>query len=453
MPESFKNDERHQSRESLSHATLLDASEPGFLRGDPITGDRYYCSEFAKQEQEQMWARIWHIGGREADLRAPGDWIVHNFLRESVIIARQTDGAIRAFYNSCRHRGNRLLWAEAGAGDFKCTYHGWTYGVDGVLKQAQDPEDFAGGSPCGRVSLVGLNCDSWGGFVWYTMHPDAPPLMEFLDPIPLLMKNRDLEDSVRVVHRTFNVDANWKFASDNFNESYHLPTVHPELATTTDEDYKNTKFEAYSSGHNRMIEQAQPSLRAPNPNEVEAPWDAILKEWELDPSTFAGRSRESRIPLQQQRRKLGPQRGFAHYEKLTDDELTDYFHHTLFPNVTLTGTAEGVHFFRTEPHPTDPEKCTFDYWFLAPLVKDMNSIDTICGQRPMQEAQHEFISYGAGADIPDMQGSFLLQDLGIAVGQQLGFHSRGYSDAILSGQESRVRRFHEVLNDYISTRR
>ena len=71
----------------------------------------------------------------------------------------------------------------------------------------------------------------------------------------------------------------------------------------------------------------------------------------------------------------------------------------------------------------------------------------------MQEALHEFISYGAGADIADMQGSFLLQDLGIAVGQQLGFHSRGYSDAILSGQESRVRRFHEVLNDYISTRR
>lgn len=453
MAESLETNVAKQHQKVVSRATLLDASKPNFLRGDPITGDRYYCPEFAKKEWDCMWTRIWHIGGRIADLPQPGDWVVHNFLRESVIIARQANGSIRAFYNSCKHRGNRLLWSDEGAGDFTCTYHGWVYGADGVLKHAQDPEDFEGGDPCGRVSLVDVRCDIWGGFVWYTMDPNAPSLEEFLDPIPALMKNRELEQSVRVVRRTFDVDANWKFASDNFNESYHLPTVHPELATTTDEDYKNTIFEAYSSGHNRMIEQAQPSMRAPNPNEVEAPWDAILKEWELDPAEFAGRSRESRIPLQEQRRKLGPLRGFAHYEKYSDDELTDYFHHTLFPNVTMTGTAEGVHLFRTEPHPTDPEKCTFDYWFLAPQVKGMDVIETICGSRPMREAAQEFIPYGAGAEIKDMQGSFLTQDLGIAVGQQLGFHSRGYTDAILSGQESRVRRFHEVINDYLAGRR
>ena len=448
------NDDRsNEPSDGLEEAKLLDASGPSFLRGDPITGDRYYSTDFAKQEEDKMWARVWHVGGRASDLNAPGDWTVHNFLRESVIISRQADGTVRAFYNSCQHRGNRLLWAEEGSGDFRCTYHGWTYGFDGVLKEAQDPEDFVGGNPCGRVSLIDLRCDIWGGFIWYTMDPEAPSLLEFLDPIPRLMKNRNLKNSVRVVRRTFNVDANWKFASDNFNESYHLPTVHPELTTTTDEDYENTIFEAYSTGHNRMIEQGQPSLRAPNPNEVEAPWDEILKEWDLDPSTFAGRSRESRIPLQHQRRKLGPKRGFAHYEKFTMDELTDYFHHTLFPNITLTATAEGVHFFRTEPHPKDPEKCTFDYWFLAPPVENMKSIATICGQRPMHEAQHEFITYGAGTEIPDMKGSFLIQDLGIAVGQQLGFHSRGYNDAILSGQESRVRRFHEVLNDYLADRR
>ena len=54
MQKNFKNVERHQSRDNLSHATLLDASEPTFLRGDPITGDRYYCPEFAKQEEKQM---------------------------------------------------------------------------------------------------------------------------------------------------------------------------------------------------------------------------------------------------------------------------------------------------------------------------------------------------------------------------------------------------------------
>ena len=116
----------------------------------------------------------------------------------------------------------------------------------------QDPDDFDGGSPCGRVSLVEVPCDTWGGFVWYTMDPDAPSLAEFLDPIPELFANRDLGAAIRVLRRTFAVDANWKFASDNFNESYHLPTVHPELGTTTDEDYRNTIFEAYSTGHNRI---------------------------------------------------------------------------------------------------------------------------------------------------------------------------------------------------------
>ena len=245
-----------------------------------------------------MWTRVWHIAGRENEIPEAGDWLVHNFLRESVIVVRQADQTIRAFYNSCRHRGNRLLWADSGEGDITCSYHGWVYGTDGVLKQAQDPEDFEGGDPCGRVELVSLRCDTWGGFVWYTMDASAPSLAEYLDPIPQLMQNRGLDEAVRVVRRTFNVHANWKFASDNFNESYHLPTVHPELATTTDEDYRNTVFEAYSTGHNRMIEQAQPSMRAPNPNEVEAPWDQILSAWDLDPVEFAGRARDARVPLQ-----------------------------------------------------------------------------------------------------------------------------------------------------------
>ena len=438
---------------SVLRAQPIDSSDPKFLRGDPITGERYYSADFARREWDHMWTRIWHIAGRVSDVAEAGDWITHNIGRESVVVARQPDDAIRAFYNSCQHRGNRLVWAQQGHGNFTCTYHGWVYGSNGVVQHVQDPEDFSDGNPCGNVSLVELKCDTWGGFIWYCMDPDSKPLAEYLDPIPALTQSRDLHDMVRVVWRTFEVDANWKFASDNFNESYHLPTVHPQLATTTDEDYKNTIFESYSSGHNRMIEQGQPSMRAPNPNEVEEPWDQILRQWELDPAEFAGRAREGRLALQQKRRELGPRRGFKHYAKYADDELTDYFHHTLFPNVTITATAEGTHLFRTEPDPKDPEKCTFDYWFLTPRVEGQSEVVTICGPRPLEEASHERIVYGSGTAIDDMMDSFLIQDLSVAVGQQKGFHSRGYRDAILSGQESRVRRFHEVLNDYLEERR
>ncbi len=423
------------------------------LRGDRITGDRYYSPEFARQEWDHMWTRVWHVAGRLSDIPETGDYVVHDFKRESVVVFRQADGSLRAFYNSCKHRGNRLAWNTLGGGELVCSYHGWRWGIDGTLEQVQDPDDFAGGDPCGKLHLSEVAVDTWGGFIWYNMDPNPRPLLDFLDPIPFLFRNRDLENMVRVVWRTFDVDANWKFSSDNFNESYHLPTVHPELATTTDEDYKNTVFEMYPNGHNRMIEQGQPSMRAPHPNEVEQPWDAMLAQWDLDPADFAGRSRDGRLALQEQRRKLGPQKGYHHYAKWSDDELTDYFHHTLFPNVTMTGTADGVHFFRTEPHPTDPEKCTFDYWALVPKIEGTDEVATILGMRPLREADYEFVPYGSGRPIPDMLGSFLIQDLGVAVGQQNGFHSRGYTDAFLSGQESRVRRFHEVLNDYIAGRR
>ena len=107
-----------------SGAEKLDAGNPEFLRGDPITGDRYYSPEFARLEWEHMWTKVWHIAGRETELPEAGDWIVHNFLRESVIAVRQTDGKVRAFYNTCQHRGNRLVWASEGHGNFTCSYHG-----------------------------------------------------------------------------------------------------------------------------------------------------------------------------------------------------------------------------------------------------------------------------------------------------------------------------------------
>lgn len=424
------------------------------LRGDRITGDRYYSPEFMEREWAHMWKRVWHIGGRLSELPEPGDFIVHNFRRESVILIRQKDGSVRAFFNTCRHRGNRLVTVQSGGvtETLSCAYHGWKWGIDGWLVDAQDRDDFPQGDPCGRLQLKEVPCDTWGGFVWYSMDRDACPLARYLDPIPQLLAGRRLDEWVRVVWRTLKVNTNWKFASDNFNESYHLPTVHRQLQSLVDEDYRNTIFEMYPSGHNRMIQQGKPSMRAARANEVDATWAAMLREWGLDPDDFAGRAREGRVALQRQKRRLGPARGYRYFETLTDGELTDLLHHTLFPNVTLTATCDGLHVFRTEPHVTDPGCCTFDYWYLVPRIEGRLEAPTIYGMRPLVEAEHETTQY---ADYKAALGfgDFLTQDLDIAESQQLGLQSAGYDDAYLSGQETRVRRFHEVLNDYLEGRR
>jgi phenylpropionate dioxygenase-like ring-hydroxylating dioxygenase large terminal subunit len=423
-------------------------------RGDCITGDRYWSKEFAELEWEHMWKRVWHVAGRESQLEEAGDFLTHNFKHESVICVKQEDGSIRAFFNVCRHRGNRLVTStEGGVSEhFTCPYHGWKWGIDGSLDWVQDPEDFPQGNPCGKLRMRELPCESWSGFVWYSFDKNALPLQEYLHPIPELLANRELSKWKRVVWRTLRVNTNWKFASDNFNESYHLPTVHPQFVGFIDDDYKDIIFEMYPAGHNRMVEMAQPSMRSKTPNEVEPVMADMLRFWELDPAEFAGRARDTRLALQKARRQLARKKGYSYFEKFTDDELTDQFHHTCFPNVTLTGTPEGLHFFRTEPDADDPNWSTFDYWYLAPQIEGQPEVGTIYGMRPWEDAEHEtgdFADYSAA--LP--QGDFLIQDLELAVTQQQGLRSMGHDDAYLSGQETRLRRFHEVINDYIEGRR
>jgi len=437
---------------TASYPTHPDAELPK-ARGDAITGDRYCSKDFADREWEHMWKRIWHVGGRTAQLEEPGDFIVHNFRHESILLVKQKDGSIRAFFNVCMHRGNQLVNAEeGGVTSFTCPYHGWKWGLDGALDWVQDPEDFPQGNPCGKLKLKELPCDTWGGFIFWSFDPDVKPLLEYLHPIPDLLANRDLDNHVRVVWRKLRVNTNWKFASDNFNEAYHIPAVHPQFMPIIDDHYTTTVFEMYPSGHNRMIEKLQPSSRSPTKDQVEPLWAGILNEWDLNPEEFEGRAQEARLALQQARRKLGPVRGYDYFDKFTDDELTDQMHHTCFPNLTLTGTPEGLHVFRTEPDADDPNWSTFDYWYLVPRREGADEVATLYGMRPYEEAAQEtddFSDYEAAID----QGDFLTQDLSLAVTQQKGLRSMAFSDCYLSGQETRVRRFHEVLNDYLEGRR
>ncbi|HEY8351353.1 MAG TPA: RHO alpha subunit C-terminal catalytic domain-containing protein, partial [Sphingomonadales bacterium] len=180
----------------------------------------------------------------------------------------------------------------------------------------------------------------------------------------------------------------------------------------------------------------------------QAPLTDMLRFWGLDPADFEGRAREARRALQQAKRKLGPARGFKHYETLSDEQLTDYYHYTLFPNVSLTMSSDGWQVLRPEPHPTDPEKCIFDHWFFVPVVEGQEQVETPIGLLPLEPGEHQVFKHGERS-----LGFVADQDLSIAVGQQLGLASRSFRDAYLSNQEGRVRRYHEVLNDYLEGRR
>ena len=99
-----------------------------------ITGDRYYTREFMQREWDGLWTKVWLIAGLINEVPEAGDYITYLIGRESIICTRGTDGRIRAFYNVCQHRGNRLITAERGSlngGEFQCPYHGWRFSDQG----------------------------------------------------------------------------------------------------------------------------------------------------------------------------------------------------------------------------------------------------------------------------------------------------------------------------------
>jgi phenylpropionate dioxygenase-like ring-hydroxylating dioxygenase large terminal subunit len=438
----------------LRHPLTMDGRDASHLRGDPITGDRYWSKEFAQQEWDHMWTRIWHVAGRTAELQQPGDYVVHDFMHESVFCVKQHDGSIKAFYNTCGHRGQRLVWNSASVNDgFHCPYHGWVWGKDGVLKHAQDSHDFPQGDPCGKRKLRELRCDTWGGFVWYSMSDDSPSLQEFLHPIPEVFRNYPMETAVRVYWLKVDLNTNWKFSTDNFSESYHTRTAHPQVPPWIDQDVDTARHEMWPNGHGRTVQPMRPSLS----DRLPPPYDAILRQWDIDPDSYPdyeSKAMQGWLDLKSAKRRLWKERGYLHYEHMDDEQITDSPHTVIFPNVTISFLPDNLIFFRTEPHADDPNKCTFDLWCMAFPVAGQTVVESImAGPQPLEEAEFQHRAFDDGRGIPELAGQIVYQDMLLAEGQQRGMHSRGYADAYLTGQETRVRFFHEVLNDYIEGRR
>ena len=109
------------------------------LRGDSISGDRYYSKDFMEKEWNHLWTQVWQIAGWASDIPESNDFIVYKIRHEEIIVIRQEDDTIKAFYNVCPHRGNILVHVENGSlNTFKCTYHGWEFDGSGSLKYVQD---------------------------------------------------------------------------------------------------------------------------------------------------------------------------------------------------------------------------------------------------------------------------------------------------------------------------
>ena len=437
------------------HPLAMDGKDPANLRGDSISQERYYDPDFMKQEWEYLWTKIWHIAGREQQLQEPGDYIVHDFKHESVMIVRQRDGSLKGFYNACGHRAARLVWNNSSQESFFCPYHGWQWGLDGILEACPDQNDFPQGDPVGKLQLVEVRVDTWAGLVWYTMDDEAPDLVKYLEPTPELYKAHQFEKTVRVSWLRVALDVNWKFWSDNFNESYHTRVVHPQVPPIIDQDHFTSRYEMFPMGHNRIVQMGRPSLRDRLPEGQPHPFDALLQTWDIDPDSYPDyetKATQGWLDLKAAKRKLWKEKGYLHYENLTDEDLTESPFGVLFPNVAIAPGADSFLVWRWEPHPTDPEKCFFDQWTMAYPVEGMQDFVNRTAENPLElkEAALDYREYADASTVQDLSDQVVFQDWQLTPGQRTGWHSRGYQEPYFAAQETRVHRFHEVLHDYLA---
>jgi Rieske 2Fe-2S family protein len=195
----------------------------------------FYCGEEQfRLDLEMIWYRDWLFVGHDCEVARPGDYMTVQVGEYPLLIVRDRDHSLRAFHNSCRHRGSRICSSEHGnAARLVCPYHQWTYQLDGRLLAARDM-----GANFDR-SLYGLksvHCTSLGGYIWVCVAqvaPDFEPIRAHIEPYFL---PHGIQEAKVAFESTIIERANWKLVWENNRECYHCAANHPELCRTYPED-------------------------------------------------------------------------------------------------------------------------------------------------------------------------------------------------------------------------
>ena len=231
------------------------ASEHPELGFEPLPNEPYLSESYFEHEREKIFRKVWLNVGRIDDCPEPGCY----FMRElevcgaSVLIAHGFDGTVRAFYNVCSHRGNKLVWTERGAAKYlTCCFHGWSYDLEGNLRGVLDEGEFRNLEK-GKLGLTPIACEVWKGFIYinFQSEPDET-LLEYLDGVPDALHDYPFDELELTFRYDVEEQSNWKVIADSQNEMHHAPVLGPvhgsfaDTYTSTEEGYTRlTVFERF----------------------------------------------------------------------------------------------------------------------------------------------------------------------------------------------------------------
>ena len=259
------------------------APPEGFPAFPDLPAGRYTSAEYFALEQEHVFRKSWLFAGHMDEIPERGCYMRWHNAGDPIVIVHGMDGRLRAFHNTCRHRGAPVVTEDRGRSSrLMCGYHNWTYKTDGSLVGVPERRDFPQDFDLGCRSLLPVRCETFGKVIFVNFDMDAMPLLDWLGPIA-----REWEefafDRIRLAARhSFDLNCNWKVAMEANMEVYHVPFIHPDTVAPLVDATRNYNT-LYPNGHARMLAPPPRSTDREHVRAIDSPpgWQAIESVGEL----------------------------------------------------------------------------------------------------------------------------------------------------------------------------
>jgi len=404
---------------------------------------RYTGRAAHEREVEALWRRVWQMACREEQIPEVGDSLVYEAPGVSLVVVRSAPGEVRAFHNSCLHRGTQLRTQPGRVEELRCPFHGFTWNLDGSFAGMPCPWDFPH-VEAGRFGLPEAAVGTWGGFVFVCADHDAGPLADYLEILPEHFAPWDLAQRYLTAHVVRVVPCNWKVALEAFIESYHTVAVHPQLLRTSGDT--QTEYDVYEGVRHvsRMITPvgiaSEHVGRAVGEQEIV---DAMFLTKD-DPEALVPAGGTARQVLAERTRRQLAERTGGDYSGITDCEALDAIEYFLFPNFVPWAGYTTPLAYRFRPNGDDHRTAVMDVMLLEPLPAT--------GPRPAPATTRHLRPEERWADAPELGylGRILDQDTATLGRVQRGLEAAAEPAVTLAQeQESRIRHFHATLAGYL----
>jgi len=429
---------------------------------DQVPVQRYYDREFYDLERKHLWSRTWQMACRLEEISEPGDFVEYENAGWSVIVVRVTSGAVKAYYNSCRHRGVKLVTDRGSAASgFVCSFHGWCYGLDGGNTFVYQPDLFSAHNRSDKdLDLRPCRVELWGGCAFVNFDDNAPPLRECIEPFASTMDRWHVDSMRTEWWLSFRLPVNWKLAMEAFMEGYHVRQTHPQLLpasarkltttySTDDKLFANERRatkEAQAAAtvgmtREQFIENQLSLMRIYN--------DGIRGVYHQKDIWVAEKLRNMELPDD-------PRERAAEWRRRLNEEIVAWSRaagidvpdlddlqgqgigggvHYCFPNFFLLPGLSSTVSYRVRP--LGPEECLFEIWSLARYAK---------GEEPPKPLTPEPMT-GDDPRTPPVPA----QDFANLPKQQLGLHAGGIEFMRLSDRiEGMIGNYQRLVDGYLA---